>query len=139
MPIHNRQTSLFQRLGAYSAQGHGPSRHGQWLEQVASIKTHLRQLLNTRQGCSQSSPGLGLADFNGHQRGADLVSHVAADIRRTLQAYEPRLELLALHFCANPEQPLQLSFRLDCQVSLGHRSAPLQIDLTLDHRRTHIT
>jgi type VI secretion system protein len=138
MPIDNHQASLFQRLGAYSAQGHGLSCHGQWLERVASIKTHLRQLLNTRQGCSQSSPGLGLADFNGHQRGADLVSHIAADIRRTLHAYEPRLELLALHFCANAEQPQQLAFRLDCQVSLGHASEPLQIDLTLDHRRTHV-
>lgn len=138
MLTDNRQGSLFQRLGEHAAQGRGASCHGQWLEQVASIKTHLRQLLNTRQGCSQSSPGLGLADFNGHRRGADLVSHIAADIRRTLHAYEPRLELLAVHFCANPEQPQQLAFRLDCQVSLGRRSEPLQIDLTLDHRRTHV-
>lgn len=130
--------SLFERLEVAPKPSHSRSAEAQLREQVSAIKAHLEQLLNTRRGCSQSSPELGLDDFNSQAGGADLLSRVGADIRRTLGAYEPRLQILRVHSSTDPGSPLELCFRLDCQVLLDRRHEPVQIDLTVDHRHTRV-
>ncbi|WPO98785.1 type VI secretion system baseplate subunit TssE [Pseudomonas sp. HR96] len=130
--------SLFERLGAAPRPLHSRTPEAQLRERVAAIKAHLEQLLNTRQGCSQSSPELGLADFNSQTGSTDLMTRIGADIRRTLGTYEPRLQILRLHSSSDPGSPLELNFRLDCQVLLDQRHQPVQIDLTVDHRHTRV-
>jgi len=69
-----------------------PSGQENATQKFAAIKRHLETLLNARQGCSQSSPELGLRDFNGHDvSSGDLLKQVSADIRRTIQRFEPRV------------------------------------------------
>ena len=63
---------------------------------------------------------------------------IGADIRRTVEDYEPRLRVLGLHFQPNPELPLELNFRLDCQVRMHHQDERVQIDLVVNHRHTRV-
>lgn len=123
-------TGLFERLRlapdtprALSMQEH-PDR------KLMAIKRHLETVLNARQGCSQSSPELGLHDFNGHDvnRG-ELLSQVGADIRRMLQRFEPRIHVRALKAVPDGHAPLDLHFRLDCHVHVNHQLEAFQLEL----------
>ena len=104
-------------------------------ERIGAIKRHLQWLLNTREGCSQSSPDLGLSDFNDAAVGsADLVVRVRRDIERLIAAYEPRVHVLGVRATPDPEQPLDLHFRLDCLVPIQNVEEKLEIDLLIRHQ-----
>lgn len=138
MPRSGGRGSLFERLTQQARPYHSLSRQEQAAQRIAAIKLHLQRLLNARQGCSQSSPGLGLTDFNGHLGGADLITHIGADIRHTVATYEPRLQVVGLHFQPNPDLPLELNFRLDCRVRIHQQDKQVQIDLVINHRHTQV-
>ena len=87
-------SGFFNRLVTDPSVTRTPSRQENAAEKIAAIKRHLETLLNARQGCSQSSPELGLHDFNGHATSSgDLLKQVSADIRRTIQRFEPRVHV----------------------------------------------
>nr|WP_218176245.1 type VI secretion system baseplate subunit TssE [Pseudomonas gingeri] len=104
---------------------------------IEAIKRHLEQVLNTRQGCAQSAPGLGLQDFNGAPQGSGLALAISADIRRLIEAFEPRIKVIGVRYQPNPDLPLELNFHLDCHVRIDHRHDPVQIDVTLDNRNRY--
>lgn len=138
MPRSSGRGSLFERLAPDARPYHSLSREQQTALRIDAIKSHLERLFNARQGCSQSSPELGLSDFNGHSGGADLMARIGADIRRTVEAFEPRLKVLGLHFHPDPDAPLELNFRLDCQVRSHYQDESVQIDLVINHRHTQV-
>lgn len=71
-------TGFFDRLTAGQSAISGHSRQENAFHKIAAIKRHLETLLNARQGCSQSSPELGLRDFNGHDASSgDLLEQVS--------------------------------------------------------------
>nr|WP_218180320.1 type VI secretion system baseplate subunit TssE [Pseudomonas gingeri] len=102
-----------------------------------AIKRHLEQVLNARQGCAQSAPGLGLRDFNDAPQGSSLALAISADIRRLIEAFEPRIKVIGVRYQPNPDLPLELNFHLDCRVRIDHRHDPVQIDVTLDNRNRY--
>lgn len=125
--------SLFDRLAAPLSTPRERSRHIEPGHRLEVIKRHLEILLNTRQGCSQSSPELGLRDFNGHDlsRG-DLLQQVGADIRRTIERFEPRIQVHALKALPDVDTPLELHLRLDCQLQAEHHLEQLEIELLIN-------
>lgn len=130
-------SSLFERLTAGSPACREHSRREKAGQKFEVIKHHLETLLNTRQGCSQSSPELGLCDFNGHDlsRG-DLLAQVSADIRQTIHRFEPRIQVRALQAVPDASSPLELHFWLDCQVQVNNHAEQLQIELLVNgHNR----
>ncbi|MEG0860166.1 MAG: type VI secretion system baseplate subunit TssE [Pseudomonas sp.] len=130
-----RATGLFERLEPDAPRYRQGSAHEQARQVVEAIKHHLEQVLNARQGCSQSSPDLGLRDFNGAtQSSSDLVIAISADIRRSVEVYEPRIKVTGVRYQPDPDLPLELSFRLDCQLRLNHRQEPLQLDVVMHGR-----
>lgn len=75
-------SGLFDRLMVDQCTRREASRRESASHKFAAIKRHLETLLNARQGCSQSSPELGLRDFNGHDvSNGDLLVQVSADTR----------------------------------------------------------
>ena len=115
-----------------------PSRQENATQKFAAIKRHLETLLNARQGCSQSSPELGLRDFNGHDvsRG-DLLKQVSADIRRTIQRFEPRVHVRTLKAVPDGHAPLELHFRLNCHVQVNNHTEQLQLELLVNGHNRH--
>lgn len=130
-------TGLFGRLAAQSQNCPVPSRAERAGHKLEMIKRHLETLLNARQGCSQSSPELGLRDFNSHDSSSgDLLHQISEDIRQTIYRFEPRLRLQSLAAIPDTNAPLELRFRLDCQLQMNNLSEPFQIELLVNgHNR----
>lgn len=129
------RTSLFERLEPDAPRYHPGSTDEQARQRVGAIKRHLEQVLNSRQGCSQSSPELGLRDFNGvTQASSDLVVTISADIRRSVEAFEPRIRVTGVRYQPDPDLPLELNFRLDCQVRVNHKEEQVQIAVVMHGR-----
>lgn len=127
--------SLFERLEPDAPRYHPGSADEQVRRRVEAIKRHLEQVLNSRQGCSQSSPELGLRDFNGvTQASSDLVVAISADIRRSVEAFEPRIKVTGVRYQPDPDLPLELNFRLDCQVRVNHKEEQVQIAVAMHGR-----
>ena len=128
-------SGFFNRLVTDPSVTRTPSRQENAAEKIAAIKRHLETLLNARQGCSQSSPELGLRDFNGvTQASSDLVVAISADIRRSVEAFEPRITVKAVRYQPDPDLPLELNFRLDCQVRVNHKEEQVQIEVAMQGR-----
>lgn len=134
MPVSVDQGSLFERLDADAPPRRTRSRKDLAVARVQAIKRHLELILNSRRGCSQSSPALGLQDFNDAAIGsADLLLQVSQDIRESVAAFEPRIKVLRVQARPEPMQPLDLNFRLDCLVAVASAEEKMEIDLVI-HR-----
>lgn len=88
---------------------------------VGSVVAHLRDLLNTRQGDSQTVPDYGLVDF------ADVCHHmpkgvamIQQQMRAVIQKYEPRLRNVSVRHVPN-DDPLTLSFEVVGRIDDGER------------------
>lgn len=131
-------SGFFDRLVADQSVIRAPSRQENASHKFAAIKRHLETLLNARQGCSQSSPELGLRDFNGHDvSSGDLLKQVSADIRRTIQRFEPRVHVRSLKAVPDCHAPQELHFRLDCQVQVNNHAEQLQLELLVNGHNRH--
>lgn len=128
-------TSLFERLEPDAPRYRQASADEQARQRIDAIKRHLEHVLNARQGCSQSSPELGLRDFNGVTQGSnDLVIAISEDIRRSIEAFEPRIKVTAVRYLPDPDLPLELNFHLDCQVRVNHKEEQVQIEVAMHGR-----
>ncbi|MDE1139873.1 MAG: type VI secretion system baseplate subunit TssE [Paraburkholderia tropica] len=133
MPRSRGQGSLFERLDPDAPPVR--NRQQQVAGRVLAIRQHLQWLLNSRQGCSQSSPELGLRDFNDALAGTtDLMLRLRGEIEVMVRAFEPRVVVLGVRACPRDEQPLDLHFRLDCLVPVQHKDEQVEIDLVISHR-----
>ncbi|MQG94744.1 type VI secretion system baseplate subunit TssE [Pseudomonas sp. MN1F] len=130
--------SLFSRLKVDQSISREPSLQENASQKFAAIKCHLETLLNARRGCSQSSPALGLRDFNGHDASSgDLLKQVSADIRRTIRRFEPRVHVRSLKAMPSCHAPLELHFRLDCHVQVNNHMEQLQLELLVNGHSRH--
>lgn len=135
MPRSPGRGSLWERLEPDALPQRMRTRQQMAAERIHAIKHHLQWLLNTRQGCSQSSPDLGLSDFNDAAIGsADLVLRVRHDIERLVARYEPRVQVVGVRVCPDPDQPLDLHFRLECLVHVHNADEQVEIDLLIRHQ-----
>lgn len=126
-------SGLFDRLTAEQPASRALSRREQAAHKFTVIKRHLETLLNARLGCSQSSPNLGLRDFNGYDLSSgDRVRQVSDDIRQTIQRFEPRIRICELRAVPNTHAPLELHMRLDCLVQVNDHPELLQVELLVN-------
>lgn len=130
--------SLFDRLDPEACQQRSLLARNNLPERIQGIKRHIELLLNARQGCSQSSPEVGLPDFNDAVAGsADLLIRTARGIRESIEAHEPRLTVRDVRFIPNPDAPLELNFRLDCVMTVEHPEEVFGIDLVMNGHNRH--
>lgn len=59
---------------------------------------------------------------------------ISADIRRSIEAFEPRIKVVGVRYQPDPDLPLELNFRLDCQVQLNHKDERVLIDVAMHGR-----
>ncbi|UPQ87168.1 type VI secretion system baseplate subunit TssE [Vibrio sinaloensis] len=128
---------FFERLEANTqnvslTQGPQPS------DVVRSIKRNVSMILNTRVGGAQSSPGLGLIDFNDATLDTlDLSLKVKLAIQDCLQNYEPRLKNIEVVAETDSFSPLSLQFRITAQINSEAIHDRVQINLLLDQNRKY--
>lgn len=100
---------------------------------VEAVKNNLQQILNTRQGSSESSPDMGLIDFNDATGGStDFALKIAKNIKDTIQTYEYRVRIKDVVFIPTPERPLDLNFKMTGVLSIQHKAEIVTIELMLD-------
>lgn len=133
MPRSAGNCSLFERLGQEEEKPRSIAYENQVVGRIEAIKRNLERLLNTRQGCSQSSPGEGLLDFNDAVLGStDLTRRICNDIRRVIVSGEPRVSLKNVRFIQDPYDPTALNFRIDCLVPVKNKREIIEIDLVMN-------
>ena len=128
---------FFERLEANSnnvslTQGPDPS------DVLKSIKLNVSKILNTRVGGSQSSPELGLIDFNDATLDTlDLSLKVKLAIQDCLSNFEPRLKNIEVATHTDSFSPLSLQFRITAQINSEAIHDRVQISLLLDQNRKY--
>ncbi|CAK7051960.1 hypothetical protein CUZ56_01731 [Saezia sanguinis] len=133
MPRSLGNSSLFDRLGSEDERPRSVSQQGQLAHRIEAIKRNLERMLNTRQGCSQSSPHDGLMDFNDAVLGSsDLMQRIGEDICRVIREGEPRVVVRRVHSIPNPHMPIELNFRIDCLVPVKDKRELVEIDLIMN-------
>jgi type VI secretion system protein len=105
---------------------------------VNSIKKNIANVLNTRTGGAQSSPGLGLIDFNDATlESLDLSLRVKLAIKQCLETYEPRLTNILVSSDYDEHSPLTLRFNIVATVNSEALHEKVQLSLLLDQNRQY--
>jgi type VI secretion system protein len=89
---------------------------------AASIAAHLNELLNARQGLSESVSSYGVVDFNDVVHTIpDGVRTLAHSIRAAITEHEPRLQSVAVRLVPS-EDPLTLRFEIVGRLASDRRT-----------------
>ncbi|WP_153101212.1 type VI secretion system baseplate subunit TssE [Paraburkholderia hayleyella] len=133
-PGTSGQGSLFERLDPGLSPRRLRTSQDLAAERMQSIKTHLEWVLNARQGCSASSPALGLPDFNDVAAGStDLRQQLGEHIQAVVTEFEPRVNVTRVQALADSASPVDLHFRLYCLIPVRNVHESIEIDLVLQH------
>ncbi|MDY7562595.1 type VI secretion system baseplate subunit TssE [Pseudomonas sp. 10B1] len=115
--------SLFERLGGT------PASRSKNLEEAArdSVTAHLSKMLSTRAGSVLALPDYGMPDLNNMTLSLhDALTQGATDIKRFIEAYEPRLTKVELISTPNESNQLNLAFSIEGQLEVdGVKSSVL--------------
>ncbi|MGY3133973.1 type VI secretion system protein [Bradyrhizobium sp. USDA 4501] len=99
----------------------------------ASVLGNLRRVLNSRQGCCETRPDLGMPDLNeAVGQGADAVRALARSLKQQIETFEPRLKNVSIRFHADPDNPLQLSFHVNATLDYDDQMEPISFDAICD-------
>lgn len=114
---------LFERLLS------GTTQHNQTSTTHAiteSIRSHVAQLLSTRQGAALIRPDLGLPDLNiSHMTPHDAILHVKREVERVIACYESRLTNIQVRYLGDIHSPLHLYFDIQGDVLLNGQMVPI--------------
>lgn len=125
--------SFFERLDPKLSTIRSVDDSNQMVAIVNSVKNNLQWMLNSRQGCSQSAPDLGLDDFNDSVGGIiDFTVNISRNIKQTIEQYEPRVQIDDVFFMPNQDDPMQLSFRIEGTLLIKYKKRDVLIELVLN-------
>lgn len=126
--------SLFERI---QGKGVGSSRYTSKQALLASIKTHLNQVLNTRPGACQSAVMLGVVDLNdATAAGADFQHSIEQAIKTCIETYEPRITEVSVKAQADDTYgPMLLRFYIRAHVDFDDIGDVVEFNILLDNNR----
>ena len=102
---------------------------------VDAIKRNLRLLLNCRQGCSLSSPEMGLVDFNDASLSSpDLAKRVGESIKVCILKHEQRIKHVEVDYAPLQDEPTSLNFRIIGSIPVKNRLEKVELDIMLNSR-----
>lgn len=88
------------------------------IDEVDSITSHLRSLLNTRIGESATVPEFGVVDISDLLHNfPDAVGILQRSIRQTILHFEPRLKNVSIRHVPDEEDQLTLHFEIVAQLA----------------------
>ena len=128
----SQEQSLFERL-------QNPDESGDYKlklnvnKAADSVLTHLRNMLNTRQGSVPTLPDYGLPDFNDIASNfPDAIFELRRVIKQSIDNYEPRLSRVKVDYAKDEDKPLSMRYEITAQLSLGGENANVWFETTLD-------
>ncbi len=128
----SHEQSLFERLQNPDAAG-GYKLKINVNKAADSVLTHLRNMLNTRQGSVPTLPGYGLPDFNDIASNfPDAIFELRRVIKQSIDHYEPRLSRVKVDYAKDEDKPLSMRYEITAQLSLGDDNANVWFETTLD-------
>ncbi|MDR3496357.1 MAG: type VI secretion system baseplate subunit TssE [Ancalomicrobiaceae bacterium] len=114
--------SLFERLEGARASNSGT-------DLIDSILANLAGILNSRAGCCETRPDLGMPDFN------DLVGNfpnaipiIARSVRAQIEAFEPRLKNVEVVHVPDPDRPIDLRFQITGWATIAGSTERISFD-----------
>ena len=76
---------------------------------IRSIKRNIELILNSKEGCTLCAPDFGLKDFNDATATTKSLSQtIVANIRSSLERYEPRVRITRIEYIQDVYDVLQL-------------------------------
>ncbi|WP_110410675.1 type VI secretion system baseplate subunit TssE [Vibrio rumoiensis] len=103
-----------------------------------SIRNNISNILNTRMGDSQSSPSLGLIDFNDATlEVADLSMTIRLAIKKCLDSYEPRSKNISVYASFDRFDALALRFQILAELDHDAIHKKVKLDLMLDQNKKY--
>lgn len=119
--------SLFERLLA--AQERRPIRATDRATAVASVIRNLHLNLNGHNGGAETRPDWGLSDFNDLAlEKARVAPRIAAEIKRQIEAFEPRLRRVRVYHEPERERFMTACFRIRAELVLANERSPLTLE-----------
>jgi len=96
---------------------------------IESVLTHLRKMLNVRQGSVSTLPDYGIPDLNSlFMQYPDAVQALRRIIRASLEKYEPRLRRVNVRYLPDEENPLMLRFEIKAQLIMDDQDSPVRFE-----------
>lgn len=80
---------------------------------VDSVLANLKDVLNSRAGCAETRPDLGVPDFNDLVgKFPDAIHIIARAVKEQIDRFEPRLASVSVRHVEDPDNPLNLVFEI---------------------------
>lgn len=101
---------------------------------MASVLSHLRRLLNTKQGSVPIAEDYGLAELT-EMPGAfspDNLTEIEDKVREVIGRYEPRLTNIRVSFSKKQDDSLSLRFEIGGQINTEDRNLPVLFESVVE-------
>jgi len=99
---------------------------------AASVLANLNAVLNSRAGCAETRPDLGVPDFNDLVgKFPDAIHIIARAVKEQIEHFEPRLTAVGVRHLEDPDNPLNLVFEIHAALRLGGEQSRLTFETVL--------
>lgn len=103
------------------------NRAGEVDSELASIIENLDNILNIRKGYGSSLLDMGIRDLNEYTSKDHIVQAVMEEVRRNIDQYEPRVELVEIT-AEESDSIFKISFKIDCRIRETAQSLQMIFD-----------
>ncbi|MFV2058043.1 MAG: type VI secretion system baseplate subunit TssE [Thiohalomonadales bacterium] len=100
---------------------------------IASITSHVRSILNVRQGSVMTRLDYGLADINDVTSNyREAITIIRNSIQYCIENFEPRLVNVVVIHSRDYDSPLQLRFDISGDIRYGNRSTKIWFETIMN-------
>jgi type VI secretion system protein len=91
-----------------------------------SVIIHLRKMMNCRHGCTLIQPDYGIPDLNEFIFDfPDTLGAMRQAVQQAIEKYEPRLSVVRVKYQENPDNPLDIHFKITAQLVTDEEQVPI--------------
>ena len=95
--------------------------------ELDSIIANLNNILNTRKGYGSILRDFGIRDMNEYLSREHIALALIKEVEENIEKFEPRVQLVKITR-TNDENPLRLSFQIECRL----RDRPQSLEMVMD-------
>lgn len=101
-----------------------------------SVLTHVRLILNARQGCCETRPDYGMPDLNDiSNEASETIPAIARAVKLQLETFEPRLSQVVVRPLPVADRPGDFAFSVSAVMKAGDGGEAVSFDTVLGSDR----